>query len=264
MIASLRMAWGFVLVALTTITLVPLQVIGMKTGWFSASVLPMHFHRMALKALGVRVRVVGELSSQRPLMIVCNHVSWSDILVLGSLGRFSFVARADMATWPVVGYFSRLQRSVFVERDSRGKSGAQTQELAARLNGKEVIVLFPEGTTGDGNFLLPFKSTLFGAARNVVAAGGVEKMLVQPVSISYPRLHGMPTGRRQRARITWIGDTDLGPHLKGLMRNGGLDAVVRFGEPVEFTGSSDRKEVTRQAEQRVRELLAQDLRDTAA
>lgn len=264
MIASIRMAWGFVLVGLAVIVLVPLQVLGMKTGLFRASVLPRLFHRIALRALGIRVRVTGEMATQRPLLLVANHISWTDIVILGSVGEFSFVARADMANWPVVGIFSKLQRSIFVERESRRTSAAQADELAGRLAGEEVIVLFPEGTTGDGNFLLPFKSTLFGAARNAIARGGVEKVLVQPVSIAYPRIHGLPVGRRQRASLSWIGDTDLGPHLKALMRRGGVDVVVRFGEPVDFTGSSDRKAVTRLAEARVRDMLTRDLRDEAA
>jgi 1-acyl-sn-glycerol-3-phosphate acyltransferase len=263
MIATLRMALALAMVGLTTVVLVPLQWVGMKTGLFRDSLLPNLFHKVATRALGIRVRVVGEMAKERPLLLVPNHISWSDITILGSVEELYFVARADMATWPVVGLFSRMQRSVFVERESKRKAGDQANELAERL-ASDVVVLFAEGTTGDGNFLLPFKSTLFGAARNAISHGGFEKVTVQPVAITYPRMLGLPVTRRERARLCWIGDTDLGPHLKGLLRMGALDVTVRFGEPVEFTGSSDRKTITRVTEQRVRAMLAEDLANRRA
>ena len=259
MIAKIRMVLALGMVGLTTVVLVPIQYVGMKTGLFRPSRLPRLFHKVAVKALGIKVRVEGEMAADRPLLLVANHVSWSDITVVGSVAEVSFVAKSDMANWPVIGMFAHLQRSVFVERDLKRKSGHQANELAGRLATREAMVLFAEGTTGDGNFVLPFKSTLFGAARNVID-GGAEMVLIQPVAITYTRLHGLPVGRRERGAVTWIGDTDLVPHLASILRHAAIDVTVRFGEPVEFRKGSDRKAVARLMESRVREMVIRDLR----
>ncbi len=260
MIASIRMWVALAAVAVVTIVLIPLQHLGMKTGLFRDSLLPKVFHKVATRALGFRVEVEGEMTAQRPLLLVANHLSWSDITVLGSVAEVSFVAKSEMANWPLFGLFARLQRSVFVERDRKRKAGDQASELAGRLGGKVAMVLFAEGTTSDGNFLMPFKSTLFGAARAAIANGGGGRVTVQPVAIVYTRQHGIALDRRDRSRVAWIGDMDLIPHLVATLHDGSVDATIRFGEPIEFTESSDRKAVAREVEARVRAMMIEALK----
>src|SRR5690606_28225275 len=109
--------------------------------------------------------------------------------------------------WPVMGTFARLQRSVFVERERRRASPEQAREIAARLADGDPMVLFAEGTTGDGNRVLPFKTTLFGAAQLALTTLGAERVLVQPAAIAYMRRNGLPLDLRERSGIAWIGDT---------------------------------------------------------
>jgi 1-acyl-sn-glycerol-3-phosphate acyltransferase len=213
-----------------------------------------------VKVLGLRIHVRGKLTAERPLLIASNHISWMDILVLGSLADVVFIARSDLAGWPIVGALSRLQRTVFVERHRKGTASDQAGQIAGRLAGNDALVLFAEGTTGDGNHLLPFKSTLFGAARVVLGEANVETVYVQPVAIAYTRLHGMPMGRQHRALVSWIGDTELLPHLKDVLREGAMDVEIEFGEPLEFTEASDRKQVARRVEGRVRAMMSDSLR----
>jgi 1-acyl-sn-glycerol-3-phosphate acyltransferase len=267
MIEKLRT--GFVLASLATSTLVLAlsQVVVLKTGFGNPFLLPRLWHGRVLKALGLRVRVVGALSARRPLMIASNHVSWTDIGVLGSMADLSFIAKSDMQGWPLMGWLSTLQRTVFVERERRRRSGAQAGEIALRLKQGDVMVLFPEGTTDDGNGTLPFKSALFGAATMVVGKGaigpgGAGEVAIQPVSIAYVGRHGMPVGRAGRMALSWIGDQDLAPHLASLMEAGPIDVEVRFGEPVIFSAQSDRKETARLVEARVQAMLHASLRGT--
>jgi 1-acyl-sn-glycerol-3-phosphate acyltransferase len=117
------------------------------------------------------------------------------------------------------------------------------------------MVLFAEGSTGDGNLLLPFKSTLFGAASMALAEGAVDQVFIQPVAIVYTRLHGVPLGRRHRPIAAWIGDEDLMPHLKVLLAEGALDVEVHFGEPVPFSKGSNRKETSKLMESQVRAMM---------
>lgn len=262
MIGKLRTGFALTSLAISTLVLALSQVVVLKTGVGNPFLLPRLWHGRVLKALDLRVRVVGALSAQRPLMIASNHVSWTDIGVLGSLADLSFIAKSDMKGWPLMGWLSTLQRTVFVERERRRRSGEQASEIALRLKQGDVMVLFPEGTTDDGNRMLPFKSTLFGAATMAIGPGGAEEVTIQPVSIAYVGRHGMPVGRAGRMALSWIGDQDLGPHLASLMEAGPVDVEVRFGEPVTFSAQSDRKETARLVEARVQAMLQASLRGT--
>ncbi len=258
--ARLRTALALSYVAMGTLVLVPLQLISMKTGLWRETVILKIWHRVILRALGIRVHVTGARAAQRPLLVVANHISWTDIPVLGAVADVRFIAKADMQGWPLVGFLSRLQRTVYIERERRRKSGDQAGEIAVRLVNGEAMVLFAEGTTGDGNLMLPFKSTLFGAATMAIAEGAAEEVAIQPVAIAYTRLHGMPLGRRFRPLASWIGDQDLASHAKALLGNGAMDVEVRFGEPVIFKAGDNRKHAARLVEERVRAQFAAALR----
>jgi 1-acyl-sn-glycerol-3-phosphate acyltransferase len=221
--------------------------------------LPRFFHRVLARLLGFRIKTYGEMARDRPLLLISNHISWSDITVLSTVGDVSFIAKTQVRDWPLFGTFAVLQRSVFVERERRGKTGEQASEIATRLAAGDVMVLFAEGTTSDGNRILPFKTSLFGAASAAIREAGVEAVTVQPVAIAYTRLHGMPMGRYHRPIASWPGDVELLPHLKAILREGAIDVEVRFGEPVAVTAGTDRKALARTMEGRVRAMLQTSL-----
>ncbi|PRD44229.1 1-acyl-sn-glycerol-3-phosphate acyltransferase [Phyllobacterium phragmitis] len=259
MIGSLRIALVLICFAALALTLVPLQYLFLKTGLALKNRLPRLFHRVLARLLGFRIRTHGEMTKGRPLLLVSNHVSWSDITVLSTVGDVSFIAKTEVRDWPLFGTFAVLQRSVFVERDRRGKTGEQASQIATRLVSGDAMVLFAEGTTSDGNRVLPFKTSLFGAASAAIRETGAEAVIVQPVAIAYTRLHGMPMGRYHRPIASWPGDVELLPHLKIILREGALDAEIRFGEPVVITARTDRKTLARTMEERVRAMLQTSL-----
>jgi lyso-ornithine lipid O-acyltransferase len=260
MIGWIRIGLALLVVLTVTLILAPLQLFVLKAGFVDQGALPRLWHRIAVRALGLRIHVRGEIVRQRPLLIASNHISWTDIMIIGSLAEVMFIAKSDVAGWPVLGALSRLQRTMFVERERKGKSNHQAGEIAGRLARNDALVLFAEGSTGDGNHMLPFKSTLFGAARMVLDEGDTETVYIQPVAIAYTKLHGMPMGRQHRVVASWIGDSDLVPHLKEVLREGAMDVEVQFGEPLEFKAGSDRKQVTRRVEERVRAMMIEALR----
>jgi 1-acyl-sn-glycerol-3-phosphate acyltransferase len=260
MIGRLRTFVALLYVAVSTLILAPLQFVLMKTGLYQGHLVLRLWHRAMLAALGFRVHVRGAMAEKRPLLIASNHVSWTDIMVLGSIVDVSFIAKSEMAGWPLIGWLSTLQRTVFIERERKRKSGEQASEIAARLARNDAMVLFAEGSTGDGNLLLPFKSTLFGAATVAIAEGAVEHVFIQPVAIVYTKLHGLPMGRQHRRVASWIGDQDLVPHMGELLAEGAIDVEVSFGEPFEFAAGSSRKEAARLVEQRVSAMMQEALR----
>ena len=112
-----------------------------------------------------------------------------------------------------------------------------------------------EGTTSDGNRVLPFRSAVIGAARDAIAeAGHTGHVLVQPLTVAYRRRGGLPLTRRERPEIAWYGDMDLLPHLSAIMAGPPLDAVVSWGEPLAFDTGTDRKEVTRWLQGEIRAM----------
>ncbi|MGN6551208.1 MAG: lysophospholipid acyltransferase family protein [Pararhizobium sp.] len=257
---ALRIALALLLVALTTLVLTPVQLLAMALRHPLRTRLPRWWHRVACFAIGIRVHAHGRVETGRPLLLVSNHVSWKDIMVLGALADVVYIAKSEVKTWPIFGQFAWLQRSVFIERERRGETGRQIGEVAARLNAGEVVVLFAEGTTSDGNRVLEFKSSLFGAASAALPFTADQAVLIQPVALAYTRVHGMPMGRYHRPIAAWPGDVALLPSLAGVLKEGAIDVDVCFGDAVRFTAESRRKEVARHCEAVVRAMLGERLR----
>lgn len=247
------------LVAITAVAL-PVQMLAVRFGWDLARTLPAWWHRRALAAAGVRVHVTGAPVAARPLLVTPNHCSWLDITVIASLMPISFVAKAEVATWPLFGLFARLQRTVFVDRTRRTATGRAASELADRLSAGDCMVLFPEGTSSTGNVVLPFRSALLGAARTAIDGGGHERVWVQPMTVAYTRIAGMPIGRAERPRVGWYGDMELPAHLWGVFSAGGIDVDIVWGEALPFDATTDRKKLAATLEAAVRGGLQARLR----
>lgn len=259
MIGALRIVLVLAAFAALSLSLVPFQYLFVKCRMKLQRRLPRLFHRLVARLFGFRIRQIGEISKDRPLLLVSNHVSWSDIVVLSALGEVSFIAKSEVKSWPIFGMFAILQRTVFVERDKRGKTGEQASEIATRLVSGDIMVLFPEGTTSDGNRLLPFKTALFGAAHAAIREAGAQSVTVQPVAIAYTGVHGMAMGRYHRPIASWPGDVELMPHLKGILKEGAIDVEVRFGEPMVIDVQTNRKLLAQTMETRLRAMLQSSL-----
>jgi 1-acyl-sn-glycerol-3-phosphate acyltransferase len=263
MIAWIRIAFSLTALIFVTLLLLPFQLLFLACQHRWRSRLPRYWHKAALWALGVRVEVKGVMASERPLLIVANHSSWLDILALASVGDVTYVAKAEVKDWPVFGWLSRLQRSIFVERELKRKSQDQANDMADRLNAGEAVALFPEGTTSDGNRLWVTKSSLFAAATAAAATSPTGRVHVQPTAIAYTRIHGMPMGHYHRPVAAWPGDIELLSHLIGVLKTGAIDVEVNFGPAIEVTTATNRKVLAVEAESEIRRLLEECLRDRA-
>lgn len=259
----------FILTVLAVVTppLMILQLCLLKLGSPGARKLPVAYHGFVCRVLGVRVSADGALSGRRPLLVAANHVSWLDISVLSSLAPLSFIAKSEVATWPVVGWLAKLQRSVFVDRNRRARTRQVNNAIGKRLADGDVMVLFAEGTSSDGNRVLPFRSALLGAAHELACEDtGTPAIHVQPVALVYTRLNGLPMGHQHRPVVAWHGDVDLAPHIWKLLQAGSIDVTVAFGEPIPLSHAADRKKVAGAAERSVRGMASTLLagRDGAA
>jgi 1-acyl-sn-glycerol-3-phosphate acyltransferase len=250
--AALRMfrrVWFAIAFALVTGLLLPFQIVAVWVKQPAARRIPVLYHRCLARLIGLQVTVDGEPSRSRPLLIVANHVSWLDIVVLSSCAPVTFVAKREVAAWPVLGRLARLQQTVFIDRERKFKSGAATREIAGRMLAGHAVVLFAESTSSDGATVLPFRSALVGAAAAAMPEdGGGSEVVVQPLAVSYPR--------SSRGIAAWYGDMALLPHLSSVLKAGRIEVRVSWGASFVFKSGSDRKDVTRRLEQSVRSLKA--------
>jgi 1-acyl-sn-glycerol-3-phosphate acyltransferase len=254
--ATLRAGLAVLLIVPVTLLGMPLQWLGQRLGFGWSRRLPNLYHRYLNRVLGIRRIVHGTPCADRPLLLTPNHASWLDITVLSAVLPVAFVSKAEVGGWPLIGTLARLQGTIFIDRTRRHATGAANSALAERLASGEAVALFAEGTSSDGTRVLPFRSSLLGAA----IAAEADVVWVQPVAISYARLHGLPLGRGSRFRVAWYGDLDLAPHLWGVLKDGAIDVQISFGEPIRVDSAADRKRIAREAETEVRRLHAAAMR----
>ena len=244
------------LIGLGTLVLIPPQLVAMRLGrpFYFTRV----FHRLVCRGLGVRISVRGTPPPRgEGGLIVANHVSWLDIPAIGTTGPLSFVAKSEVATWPVIGWLSKLQRTVFIDGRRRGATAGVASEMGRRLQNGQAVVLFAEGTTGDGTRILPLRSSLLGAAHEALRGDDEAEVTVYPLCISYTGFHGLRGGRVERSALAWYGDTELAPHLQAMVEAGAVDVELAWGEPIRMGRRLSRKEATRLSEIMIRRARQQ-------
>src|ERR1700686_4295073 len=244
-----------------TLLLLPFQLIGIAFNLRLQRSIPHLYHRILCALIGIRISEVGRRSTASPMLILSNHVSWLDICVITALAPVVFVAKSEVAGWPVFGWLARLQRTIFINRQARHQTGAATREIAGRLLGGDAVVLFAEGTSSDGVRVLPFRSSLVGAVHHALGnSTDHTHVIVQPMSLAYVGFGGVPMGRGLRERVAWYGDADLIPHLLYVLSSGAVDVTVTWGEATAYDMSADRKAIARDAEKSVRRMTTAALR----
>ena len=256
-----RVIWVFGALGLFLCIALPIQSLAMMFKWPVRTRIPALFHQCVCYLLGVRIHARGEIAAARPLLLLPNHVSWLDISVLSALAPISFVSKNDVARWPIIGTFARLQRSVFVDRTRRTLTGEATREIAERMHTGDAMVLFAEGTSSDGNHVLPYRSALIGAVEQAILRSEPGRNAwVQPMSIAYISVNGLPLGYLGRTFVAWYGDTDLVTSLFPIVKEGAIDVIVTFGDPIEVSESFSRKDIAARAESAVRDMTVAALR----
>lgn len=259
---TLRGIFILVVFLTTSLATIPWQSSAIYWKLRRRKTLPNRYSRFLCRLFGIHITIVGQPVQDRGVLMVANHTSYLDIIVMGGATPVSFVAKSEVNTWPFFGLMARLYETVFVERARRSQAGVARDQIRERLQEGDALVLFPEGTSNDGNRVLPFKSALMGATEAIVgtdAQGHAEHVPVQPVSITYTGFHGMPMGRENRPLFAWYGDMDLVPHLWEAVTAGPIDVVIQFHEPMTVDSMGGRKPLAARAEAIVREGQARAL-----
>lgn len=246
--AVLRGLAIFLAIFVGLFVLLPLRMIERKFHGIARPVtghIPALVSRFAILILGL-----GYVAKGRPMThpgaIVANHSSWLDIFVLNAGGPLTFVSKDEVARWPGIGLMAKAAGTVFVRRDKR-EARAQTQKFREHLEAGDKLLFFPEGTSTDGQRVLPFKPTLFAS---VYTEGLRERLWVQPVTVAY-----VAPVRAERRFYGWWGDTGFGPHLAQVLGQSPQGRVeVTWHEPLRVADLADRKTMARAAEAAVRSV----------
>jgi 1-acyl-sn-glycerol-3-phosphate acyltransferase len=249
---------GFVLL---TVLVIPAQWVAVKLKLPLRKSIPCRYHRMVAWIMGMRVKKTGAIENGGGILIASNHISWLDIVSISTVGPISLIAKKQVDTWPFFGLLARLQETVYVERERRAKTAEQRDVIKDRLSQGDTIVLFPEGTSSDGNRVLPFKSALLSAAEGTIKGkDGIEKPIrVQPMSVAYTRIQGLPMNRDYRPFVAWYGDMDLIPHLLELFSLGPIDCEITIHPSMTVEQMGSRKALTMACEQIISASLSRSL-----
>ncbi len=224
-------------VLLWTLSCMPIQAVCLALPGRPKVAFARLYWSVVCRLLGLRVRMIGaaaEPAGGRSVVFVSNHSSWLDVPVLGGRLDACFVSKDEVGRWPFVGTIARLGRTVFVSRQ-RHATGRERDVLRERLAVGDNLLLFPEGTTSDGSRVLPFRSSFFAIAE------GADPPLIQPVSVVYDRLGGLPTGRASRPVFAWYGDMDLASHFWRFGQRRGLRVSILLLPPLDPARFASRK-----------------------
>lgn len=207
--------------------------------------------RILLYIVGVRLTVRGSLTAERPLLLVTNHLSYLDVPILASQHALRFTPKAEISSWPFFGWVCRLTGCIFVTRKA-GKLVDNSSQIYAALEAGDAVCLFPEGTTGNGVHVLPFKSSFFSLAEREING---RQLVIQPAAIVYKRIRGLPIDITQWPDVAWYGDMDMVPHLWKLLSITPMTAEIIFLPPVTLQQFEDRKKLAQHCQQLIAETL---------
>src|SRR5579872_1655106 len=248
----------FVFVSVTLV-LLPVQWFLVRLRLPPRRTLPHRYHRFVCRLFGIRIEIRGKPQAGG-VLIVANHTGWMDIPILSASAPVSFVSKSEVNQWPFFGTLARMQRSVFIRR-ARAETAANRDGIRQRLLEGDALVIFPEGTSSDGNRVLPFRSGLLSAAEVTIenSHGKAVPVPVQPVSVAYTAVHGIPMGRENRPLFAWYGDMELVPHLWEALKTGPIDVIVEFHQPLDVDQVGGRKALAARTETIIRRGQARAL-----
>jgi 1-acyl-sn-glycerol-3-phosphate acyltransferase len=238
------------------IFVVPLQFLARRYDWPLQHSIQNFFCRVICATIGIRVTVHGRLPEKGPRFVVANHVSWTDVIALASVHPLLFLAKKEVANWPLLGFLARLQGTIFVDRANRRAIPGVNAELQRELRHGRDIVVFAEGTSSDGSQILKFNSSHFAMLSELARDRALPlDVFIAPTAVTYTAVERFFPSITNCYDVGWYGDMTFLPHLWALMRRGGARCHILFGETIDPALFPDRKALANETERCVRGLL---------
>jgi len=209
------------------------------------------FHRGILRCFNIEVTLEGTLHTDVPTLYISNHISYLDIFVLGSQVPGTYIAKSEVAKWPLFGFLAKLQDTLFIERRSR-KVGSQIEQIQSHLLKGHKLILFPEGTSNIGTFVAPFHSSFFQSADN-------DQITIQAITVSYTHYQNKLMDRSERDFYAWYKPRKILPHFLNGLGLGRGRAHLTFHKPVKLNQFESRKACANHCENSIRQGLLNSL-----
>jgi 1-acyl-sn-glycerol-3-phosphate acyltransferase len=222
--------------------------------WAIVGKLTRNFSTLVRLLLNIKIVRQGEpdLLAEGGRLIVSNHLGYLDGIVLGSLFPVTYVSKKEVKGWPFIGHWVTLIGTIFVDRKSKEKVLLVVEEIAERLRQKSNVLLFPEGTSTDGERLLPFQSAFFAAP----LMAGAE---VAPVTLTYRRINGRPLTNADRDRVYWYGEMEFAGHFWKLLALRSIEVSVTIHPKIEASRYKNNSLGRKQLSQACHEVIAREL-----
>ncbi len=221
----LLLFFRFISFLLITLILLPFQIIIKIFIKKYSYLIPFYFHKICRRVFGIKIKVFGSISINNPKLSISNHASYLDIMILGSLFKTSFVAKKEVAYWPLIGILAKLQNTIFIDRKISSLK-EQEKKIIKHLKEKKNLVIFPEGTSSDGNKILPFKSSLF----NIFEENFNSKIIIQTITIVYKKVNNKLINHSEREKITWHSDMSLLKSVLNVLSKKNIEVEVFFNK----------------------------------
>ena len=207
------------------------------------------WHKGCLKIFKIKVTLTGQTSFYPKTMFIANHISYLDIIAIGSKLKTAFVAKAEVRQMPVFGWLSTLQNTIFIERDRNKNIQSHLTELVQRLSKPKSLVLFPEGISTDGKDVLPFKSSLFAITQFV------KNLQIQPLSLLYKDRNGKFLSQTKRDYYAFYKGIPFGKHFWDMCCQSGIQIDLKFHSPLKNLANSNRKDLAMDCQQKIKQTV---------
>ncbi len=213
------------------------------------NIYPLFFYKVIKNIAGINIDAEGFEKINKNgtgTLYIANHVSWFDILCLGSILNARFIAKKEVASMGIFGFLAKLSNTFFIDNSNKNKIYQYNNFIREKLINGESLILFPEGTTSDGNSIRKFKSSLFECINSS------ESLInVQPISICYVRKNNLPMGIYSRRLIAWVGETSMVSSMKEFLSSGSITVNLIFHQKVSMRQFSNRKELSAFCEEQI-------------
>lgn len=226
-LAAFLSLWVFFF-GLVALAHVWISVLHLPNRWKIISRITRSYTLLLRTILNIKITVVGDEGNleRGGYVIIANHMSYVDGIVLGSLYPIVFVSKKEVRSWPIVGQWNVLSGSIFIDRQHRAKVGALVAEMKAKLQQEANILLFPEGTSTNGERLLPFQTV-------PLAAPLRNRSVIVPVTLAYKSIDDQPVNKTNRDLIYWYGDMEFMTHFWKLLALRSIEVIVTVQPKIE-------------------------------
>jgi lyso-ornithine lipid O-acyltransferase len=226
-LAAFFSLWAFFFALVATVHLW-ISILGLPYRWKIVSRLNRNFTLLLRLILGIKVTVAGDEGQleRGGYVIIANHMSYVDGIVLGSIFPILFVSKREVKNWPIVGQWNVLCGTIFINRQRKGLVGALIRELTRKLKQEANILLFPEGTSTNGEKMLPFQTV-------PLAAPLRSRSIIVPVTLTYKTIDDRPVSAANRDRVYWYGDMEFVSHFWNLLGLRSVEALVTIQPKIE-------------------------------